>query len=470
MWVEKIILENIKCFQQQELVFTHNSSRGAGMPLQGAKAKPYRWITLLGENGVGKSTFLQALSLLLAGPEAAKELMPRPSGWVRDSSKPGRLTVTVHKESDDGGSFGEEKVRKTFSHSYYITGDQNLKIKLGKSEGETIYTSPAIIENPSRELGWLRTNAFASGSQGWFAVGYGAFRRLTRLSQIIIPSLELPIRSSNFTTQFNEDIALSSFERWAIYLDYRIAKDTNDVRAKHMYTVGADAITRLLPGDVKIAEVSSSGLIVFEVNGQRVPTVNLSDGFRSIIALAGDLIWRLLLAFPHLEDPRQASGVVLIDELDIHLHPSWQREIAGWLQDTFPNLQFFVATHSPLVAAGGGDNALTLKFETSPNGTVTYDIVTDLSTLDSDRILRSPAFGMKSTYSPPTQKKMDRYDELRRKRHQLKSEEEAELGQLSLFMQTARPTGDPPQSGSLEARIDAYLDEKLPPIQAKVLS
>lgn len=452
MWVENISLENIKCFQNQKISFTRNESNRRD------RAKPYGWITLLGENGVGKSTLLQALALLLAGPEAAKELLPRPTGWIRDPSFPGKLSATLHQEDLDFGVYGDKKIRRTFSYSYFVTGTQAVQVGVGK-EKET-YTEPVLIEESSKILSWLRTNAFASNSQGWFSVGYGAFRRLTRVSQVLIPSLDQPKRSSNFITQFNEDSALNSFERWMVYLDYRLAKGPDDAQAQQMRKVGETAITRLLPGDVEISEVTTDGLIQFSVDGRKVPTISLSDGFRSVIALAGDLIWRLIQAFPDLEDPTQASGVVLIDELDIHLHPSWQRQISGWLQETFPNLQFFVATHSPLVAAGGGDEALTLRLDTV-DGDIKITQVEDLSALDADRILRSSAFGLSSTHSPTTEAKINRYHELRRNREKLTDAEKNEYEKLSIFMKESQPIGGPPEPGSLEARVDDFLKEKL---------
>lgn len=451
MWIESITLSNIKCFQQQEFVFARNPAAPHH------RAQPYYWITLLGENGVGKSTILQALALLLAGPEAAKELLPRPTGWVRDQKSPGKLTAILHKEDIDTGIFGEDKKRQTFSHSYYITG--STAVEVGKDK--QIYTEPALIEESTKILSWLRANAFASASKGWFAVGYGAFRRLTRVSQVIVPGLDQPKRSNNFLTQFNEDAPLSSFERWMVYLDYRLAKDNHDAKAQQMKRVGEEAIIRLLPGDVKIAGVTTDGLIQFLVDGQAVPTIGLSDGFRSVIALAGDLIWRLLQAFPDLDDPTTAPGVVLIDELDIHLHPSWQREIAGWLRQVFPNLQFFVATHSPLVAAGAGQDALTLRLEMINGELQIMEIpYLDLAA-DVDRTLRSRAFGLRSTYSPPTEKKIRRYHQLNQKNGDLVGEEMQEYLQLQLFMKKVQPFGDRPDPNSLEARIDALLEDRL---------
>lgn len=454
MWVEKITLDNIKCFQHNEFVFTRDPK------IRSSRAKPYRWITLLGENGVGKSTILQALALSLAGPEAAKELLPRPAGWVRDQKHPGKLTVTLHKEDLDTGTFGEDKRRQTFSYSYFVTGSSAVEI--GSTKDKQIYTEPALVEEPTKILSWLRANAFASGSQGWFAVGYGAFRRLTRLNQVIVPSLEQPKRSNNFFTQFNEDTSLSSFERWMVYLDYRLAKDDTDTEAKQMKKVGENAIVRLLPGDVNIAGVTNQGVIEFLVNGQKVPTVSLSDGFRSVIALAGDLIWRLLQAFPSSEDPMSASGVVLIDELDIHLHPSWQRNISGWLQQVFPRLQFFVATHSPLVAAGAGEDSLTLRIHTENECVQITEIPYRELSADVDRTLQSPAFGLRSTYPSLTEQKIERYHELGRKKEKLKRDEVEEYEQLQLFMNDVQPYYSIPAEGSLQKRIDDFLKEHIP--------
>ncbi len=457
MWIESVKLENIKCFENVELIFTHNHQMRA-------EAKPYRWITLLGENGVGKSTILQAIGLLLAGPEAAKALLPRPTGWIRDTSKPGKLTAVIHQDDSDPGQYGATKIRQRFSYSYYVTGDKPVEvpIKSQKSKKSETYTEPALIEENSNIISWLRANAFASGNEGWFATGYGPFRRLTRISQVLIPSLPSPTRASNFATQFDEDQALSSFERWMVYLDFRLAKDSNDLEAQKMRLVGEKAITRLLPRNVKIAGVTKEGIIQFEVNEQIVPTIALSDGYRSIIALAGDLIWRLLQAFPNLEDVTQeASGVVLIDELDIHVHPVWQREIATWLQEDFPKLQFIVATHSPFVAIGAGEDALTLRLRVADKK-VECEPIPDISAYDVDTVLRSPAFDLVSTHSPDTDEKVKRYHQLRGRHPKLNPQEKEAYVQLELFMQKAQPLSQLPEPGSLEDRMNRFLEKNLP--------
>ena len=75
----------------------------------------------------------------------------------------------------------------------------------------------------------------------------------------------------------------------------------------------------------------------------------LSGGYRIMLALAADLARRMAQGNPHLDDPLQAEAIVLIDEVDLHLHPSWQQRVLNDLRRTFPNTQFIVSTHSPQV-------------------------------------------------------------------------------------------------------------------------
>lgn len=81
----------------------------------------------------------------------------------------------------------------------------------------------------------------------------------------------------------------------------------------------------------------------------RLDPTQLSDGERSFLAIVGDLIRRLSLAHPALKNPLLGAGVVLIDELELHLHPKWQREVVDKLRKTFPNIQFITTTHSPFI-------------------------------------------------------------------------------------------------------------------------
>lgn len=437
MYVESFSVENIRCFENQTLHFEDR-----------------KWITLLGPNGCGKSTALQSLALLLAGPEGAQKLLPRPIGWLRNEEVRGRLAIRIGQSDHDPGQYGTDKVTKHFGYSFSLTGSKTMTVN------NKAYTEPGIVENPQRTLTWLRQNALTSTGKGWFAVGYGAFRRLTRKSQIIVPSLEPQARYMNFQTQFFEDEPLSAFEQWMVYLDYRIAKGNGDDKeAVIQRNLGIAAINDLLPDDTSFDSVTPEGRIMFDIKGVKVPTLSLSDGYRSLLALAGDLVWRLIQAFPETSNALQEEGVVLIDELDIHLHPIWQRDIAQLLRKQFPKLQFIVATHSPLIAAGAGDDALTLKFSFLEGKSV-VEKVNNVSALRVDSILKSSAFDLVSTYSPQTQEKIDRYDALLSK-HKLSTSETHDLKQLQLFLHDAEPFEIASRPNSLDTKIEAYLEKAL---------
>lgn len=84
-------------------------------------------------------------------------------------------------------------------------------------------------------------------------------------------------------------------------------------------------------------------------DGEELNIAQLSDGEKIYIALIGDLCRRLVLANPSIEDPLEGRGIVMIDEVDLHLHPQWQAEVTERLIKVFPNLQFIITTHSPQV-------------------------------------------------------------------------------------------------------------------------
>lgn len=90
-------------------------------------------------------------------------------------------------------------------------------------------------------------------------------------------------------------------------------------------------------------------------NGQSLNVMQLSQGEKSLMALVGDIARRLAMMNPDLDDPLQGDGIILIDEVDMHLHPSWQRNLVPRFTDTFPNCQIVLSTHSPLVISDQKD-------------------------------------------------------------------------------------------------------------------
>ncbi len=440
MWIEELHLENIKGFEKINLRFSDQKG-------------PVKWITLLGENGGGKSTVLQSLGLLLAGPENVNKLLPVPYGWVRNEGSAGKLTIRIHQGNNDPGTYGERKESKSFSYTYFMTGSTHTSIR------NKIYTEPTILENPERRLTWLKHNALTSKGKGWFAAGYGAFRRLTRESRVIIPTITSQERHNNFTTQFKEDEALSSFEQWMVYLDYRLAKGENGIKksAQRQLDIAVRSINQILPEGVMFDSVSADGKVIFNVKGIKVSTTGLSDGYRSVLALMGDLIWRLLDHFPDSTDPLKEEGVVLIDELDIHLHPVWQRNIPMLLREQFPNIQFIVATHSPMITAGAGNDALTYRFVFDIDKIEVTEIK-GLAFMSVDKILASEAFSLVSPFSPQTEMQINKYLKLKKKIKLTPQEQDELQGTLS-FVEKAYAAS--PEQEPLQSKIEEYLKKVL---------
>jgi len=111
------------------------------------------------------------------------------------------------------------------------------------------------------------------------------------------------------------------------------------------------AIYLLIPEFSNLRVRRSPLRMTVEKEGEELIVNQLSDGEKCLLAMVGDLARRLAIANPGLSDPLEGKGVVLIDEIELHLHPKWQREIIPALTRTFPNCQFIVTTHSPQVVS-----------------------------------------------------------------------------------------------------------------------
>jgi hypothetical protein len=153
-------------------------------------------------------------------------------------------------------------------------------------------------------------------------------------------------------------------------------------------------------------------------------------------------------------------GVVLIDELDAHVHPTWQRQIGHWLRQKFPNLQFIVATHSPFLAqvAGPGGNVV---LEQTHDGVKPRTDVEAVETWRADQIL-TELFDLPSTRSPEVEHKIQRYQELHRRRQarQLSRAEEQEYEQLSLWQESLPPPLEDPDQRRLAQALQEAVERR----------
>ncbi|HCD2269572.1 TPA: AAA family ATPase, partial [Escherichia coli] len=117
------------------------------------------------------------------------------------------------------------------------------------------------------------------------------------------------------------------------------------------------AVEKLLPEFSNIRSAVPAGIMVDwckpigngETTIQKLRIEQLSDGYRTTLAMVMDIAARMAEANPYSSDPLSSEGIILIDEVDLHLHPEWQREFLPRLINVFPHLQFIVSTHSPFI-------------------------------------------------------------------------------------------------------------------------
>lgn len=125
-----------------------------------------------------------------------------------------------------------------------------------------------------------------------------------------------------------------------------------------------EAVVKNLPGCVHVYHEFDPdkplGLKMVMKDGRILPFNSLSDGTRNFFAILADLAYKCTSLNPHLKENalKETEGIVLIDELDLHLHPEWQRLIIHALRDTFPQIQFIATTHSPFLIQETGQNQL----------------------------------------------------------------------------------------------------------------
>lgn len=172
-----------------------------------------------------------------------------------------------------------------------------------------------------------------------------------------------PLPVSRLVSLFREDASLIESVQWLKELRLRDFEEREGAGAL------LDGVLKLvndglLPDSTKVDKVDSEGLWVTQ-RGVSLPLRDMSDGYRTVVALVMDLVRQLHATYgelkPVLQDGKWCvlhPGVVLIDEIELHLHLSWQRRIGFWFKEHFPNIQFIVTTHSPFVCQAADPKGL----------------------------------------------------------------------------------------------------------------
>jgi predicted ATP-binding protein involved in virulence len=309
MFLKFLRLENIRCIEHLEL------------PLTATNDKPRQWTILLGENGAGKSTVLRSIALVLAGSEALAELIRDTDSWIRhgQSSAEIRAVLTTTKN--------EER-------------EISLRFERGQSLREMFDTNRETLDALDRaEL----------TSRNYFNVSYGVSRRLSSERSMGRERYSHP-RANHVATLFDSSAELVPFEAWAMDLHYR--------RGTLALELVRTALSDFLPG-VEFQDVDKEKRqLLFQTPDGPMPLEMLSDGFQNAISWCGDLLYRITETFRDYQKPLQARGLLLIDEIGLHLHLSWQRRLREFISSKFPNLQIIATTHSPFTAHQAGEGEL----------------------------------------------------------------------------------------------------------------
>jgi predicted ATPase len=469
MYLQEITLRNIKCFENLTLDFAQT------LHLPSDAATVRRWTTLFGMNGLGKSTLLQAMGIVLAGPSAVKDLLSVADGWVRKGCDYGEIEAKLLWTEGDSPM---KRPRKStpFAIRFLIAGDDVSKLPPALIEkpnsGDIIAWSgaeePKSKEAYTKDRLMLQETAYQEQVSGWLSCGYGPFRRLSGGSEFANNIVSKGRRSARFVTLFHEDAALTNAAEWLMSL-HNESRDGYAESTRALETVRSAIKEKLFPDPVELV-VDSKKVQLKRAGQDAVSFQDLSDGYRSMLSLSIDLLRWLIRAFPNERDVMKCSGVVLIDELDTHLHPTWQREIGFWLREKFPNIQFIVGTHSPFLAQVA-DAVPTDPLATTISGNIkllqTGNKVTTIHgqenarVLSPEQILQGELFEMSSVLSPPVEHKRERFSQLARKKNgQGLSDQEQQEFEALVAELDRMPVSATPDERATEAETREHVDQR----------
>lgn len=303
------------------------------------------WTVFAGRNGAGKSTLLKAIALSVIGPLAARSLAGVFTDWVRRGAEHATVrTRLVFDEAHDSAPWsGVSAVWTGLRWEPDPRGTDRLGewLDQGSGEGGAVW-----------DTAW--GGPWEWSSTGWFVAGYGPYRRLGASTEEVRRLGARPV-FSRLVNLFYEAATLSEAVEWLKQLHARALEERPGARELRDDAL-AFLAAGLLPDDSIVERVDSEGLWV-KRDGLSFPLEQVSDGYRTVAALVLDLLRCLHDAFGHLALERNDEGepvctlpgVVLIDEIDAHMHVAWQQRIGFWLSKHFPRIQFLVTTHSPFI-------------------------------------------------------------------------------------------------------------------------
>ncbi len=408
MYIRSVHIENIRSIESFDMAFEEGHEAG--------------WHVLIGENGSGKTTIARAVAVSLFGPEDSQVVNGTFSDWIRHGEEDSTaiLTVRIDPELDilpifppkdvgrgqikDGQSihFNEDLEDVELPNKSYRLNFIDFPQYQGIEFGPTQFVSFRKWIRPEKNLTLLRYIPFfvpiaaekekfvslttllgqvPAFNRGWFASGFGPFRRFDGGIENPSKIFENSPRVEAFSTLFEPSFALTSIRAWLRKLFFEQIEEKNNVLRQigHFLNHG-----ELLPRNLKFNSLTSEGVFFKDIHGKLIELSFLSDGHRSVLSLTFELIRQLIRTygeekvFANIQKGEMnipLPGVVIIDEVDAHLHPTWQTKIGQWFTKYFPQLQFIVTTHSPLICRACAEHGKIFKLAApgseKPSGEIT---------------------------------------------------------------------------------------------------
>ncbi len=401
MYIQRVVLENLKGFRTLDFSFQRPDGRLAG------------WTVLTGDNGSGKTALLKAIALALVGPDVGRALQPSLRGWIREGGETAEIAVQIRVQDEDKFTTG-----RRYSDSFWS------ELELQKNGGPEVSMKPGNKRRGNKR-GPLY-GPWADNTAGWFAAGYGPFRRLYGASPEAQRLMSGPSRVARFATMFKEDATLLECEIWLRDLSHK-SLEQRPREKRVLEQINSLLNDDFLRNDLRVERVDSDGLWLRDAAGTILSLSDMSEGYRAALALMIDMLRHMDQVYGDqpLVEHRDGTaivphpGVVLIDEIDAHLHPAWQREIGFWLKKRFPNIQFIVTTHSALVCQAADESGI---FHLPPPGSSESPFQLDpeeywrIVRSKADDVYLSPAFGLTQTRSPEAVASRQGYARLKAKK------------------------------------------------------
>jgi len=418
-----LTLSNFRCFGPEQ---TLDLSDGNG--------RPARWTVILGDNGVGKTSLLQCLSAMqprrekIQGQDYFSPLM---------ASHPiaQHFNLLIHTTRYFPSSLPFFARFRVNAHIHY--GNKISRPAIG-----TIVKNYGIEKINSHSIGLNRIEAEEHNIGGLICYGYGASRRMGATSLVDKEETE------STASLFSDNAPLINGEEWLLQADYAASKESSLQRQITRQRDQIQAVlVEILPDvtAIQIVEPDKNNLtprVVVETPYGWVHIQSLSLGYKTLIAWMVDLASRLFERYPKSKNPLAEPAVVLVDEIDLHLHPQWQRKLISSLTEIFPNTQFIVTAHSPLVVQAASDANIVLLRREGDHVVIDNDVKA-IEGWRVDQVLTSDLFGLESARPPQLDKAMEERNKILGKARLTKADKarlkelEAEIGEL--------PTGETPE-------------------------